>query len=451
MPRPRQGTAHAITAIAILALFAFLAFALVRLFQVEREMRGNVSENMLWVITQAQVASHRLDEAVNRRVLGNTEATPQLNFDILTSRLVLLDEGPQRRYLEALGLGGWLEAAFSRLNAIETLLASVEPGATRAAGQIHAQLDPLSTKLNRIANRVMVQEWEDSGQRLDKLRDSLVQVIASVVGIMVSSLLLALLLLIALRERLETQRLERSLAQEKEVSDFYRSFAAMVSHQFRTPLAVIDSGLQRLIRRDAGMGDNERRERYNRLREAVARLTRLVESSLTAARLDGGRVQASLECQDLVPVVRQACRLQEEASGEKRVHLQLPEQALFARCDRALVEQILANLLSNAFKYSSRDPVAVTLLGEPAGEVQCRISDRGIGIRREDCPHLFERYFRSPDAASISGIGLGLYISRHLARLQGGDVTLQLPQGDGTCFLLTLPGTTGDDRDREAD
>ncbi|EWH03985.1 hypothetical protein [Halomonas sp. BC04] len=92
--------------IVILAFVAFLSFSLVRLYQVEQDMRSNVSDNMLWVITQAQVASHRLDEAVNRRVLGDEAARPGLRFDVFTSRLVLLDEGPQQRYLERLGFAG---------------------------------------------------------------------------------------------------------------------------------------------------------------------------------------------------------------------------------------------------------------------------------------------------------------------------------------------------------
>lgn len=206
MSWPRRRPIRLVPAIAI------LAFALIRLVQVEQEMRSNVNENMLWVITQAQVASHRLDEAIHRRILGDGDAQPSLQFDVLVSRLVLLNEGPQRRYLEDLGFGPDLTDAFTRLDSIEGRLEGVEPDAIEVADHLYADLELLLRQLNRIANAVMVEEWETTGARLDKHRDSLVQAIASVMGIMLSGLMLAILLLASLRDRLETQRLEHSLA-----------------------------------------------------------------------------------------------------------------------------------------------------------------------------------------------------------------------------------------------
>ncbi|PMR79702.1 two-component sensor histidine kinase [Halomonas urumqiensis] len=428
----------------MLAFAVFLTFALTRLFQVEQEMRSNVSENMLWVVTQAQVASHRLDEAVHRRVLGDSDVQPTLRFDVLVSRLTLLDEGPQRRYMEALGFGGELSMAFQRLEAIEARLGDVEPGATDAADDIHAESEPLLRELNRIANAVMVEEWESTGARLDKHRDSLVQAIASVMGITLSGCLLAILLLASLRDRLETQRLERSLEQEKQASDFYRSFAAMVSHQFRTPLAIIDSGLQRLLRRGETMTQEQRHTRYQRMREAIAQMTRLLESSLATARLDGGKVEARPEACDLVALTKVACHLQEEASAQRRIEVHASAPSILAWCDRSLVEQVLANLLSNAIKYSPPDTeITVGLDVDGQGRVVCSVADRGMGIPADELPRLFERYFRSRHVTNTSGIGLGLNIARHLSRLQHGDLEVRSQHGEGTTFTLTLPGMRG--------
>lgn len=449
MSWPRRRPVQVVPAIAILAFAVFLAFALVRLFQVEQEMRSNVSENMLWVITQAQVASHRLDETVHRRVMGDGDVQPSLRFDVLVSRLVLLNEGPQRRYLEDLGFGPELASAFARLDVIEAELSGVEPGATEVADRVYAELEPLLRMLNRIANAVMVEEWETTGARLDKHRDSLVQAIASVVGIMFSGFLLAILLLASLRDRLETQRLERSLEQERQASDFYRSFAAMVSHQFRTPLAIIDSGLQRLLRRGDTMTQEEHRTRYQRMREAVAQMTRLLESSLTTARLDGGKVEARPEACDLVALTRSVCELQEEASAGRRILVHAAAPRILAWCDRSLVEQVLANLLSNAVKYSPADTaITLSLDTDEQGRVVCAVSDRGMGIPADEQPRLFERYFRSRHVTNSTGIGLGLNIARHLARLQHGNLQVRSREGRGTTFTLTLPGMKrGQDHD----
>src|SRR5699024_4815099 len=236
---------------------AFLGFALLRLFLVEQDMRDNVDENMLWVITQAQVASHRLDGEVNRHLLGDLDADPALRFDVLASRLILLDDGPQRRYLEELGLTDLLDATLGNLQGIERLLNDVELRTAGAGAAIHAQLAPLMMALNRIATAVMVQEWETTGARLDDYRHSMLRIIGSILGILLSGLVLVALLLHALRQRQEAQRalaahrdqlkeevarhiyrykeaaeaLSHSLERERGVSDFHRSFAAMVSHQ----------------------------------------------------------------------------------------------------------------------------------------------------------------------------------------------------------------------------
>jgi signal transduction histidine kinase len=584
MPLTRRMPAYFAPLVVILAFVAFLTFSLVRLFQVEQDMRSNVSDNMLWVITQAQVASHRLDEAVNRRALGDETTRPDLRFDVLTSRLVLLDAGPQQRYLAGLGFDGHLATAFEQLDAIEPLLERVQPGAIDVADRIHGTLEPMMRQLNRIANAVMIEEWETTGARLDEHRNSTLQVIASVVGIMLSGVVLVVLLLSALRQRANAQRalarhrneledeverrtrdldaerqrlaaaietapdgfaafdtrgrlaltnpqlaellpisatslargrplgsilqdirelarpeetqcdtlgtalngslqcdmeilgqgwrqmmirqtddgghvlrvaditrykkaalsLESALRRERGVSDFYRSFAATVSHQFRTPLAVIDSGLQRLLRRGDQMTPEDRQQRYTRLRDAVSHMTRLVESALTAARLDGGQVEASTAPCDLAAIAQQVCKLQEETAGTRRITLELAgSPPLLVVCDRALVEQILANLVSNALKYSAPDAPITVRLDHDSAHATCTVQDRGIGIPEEDLPLLFERFFRSRNVAAIPGIGLGLNIARHLARFQHGDITVASREGEGTRFTLTLPLAAG--------
>ena len=575
----RRRPAYALPALAMIAFVGLLTFSLVRLFQVEQDMRSNVSENMLWVITQAQVASHRLDQEVHRLTLGDSAARPALRYDVLTSRLVLLDEGPQRRYLTALGFAERIDDAFARLAAIEPRLDAVAPDAPAAANFIHAELKPLMQDLNRIANAVMVEEWEATGERLDKHRNSTLQVIASVVGLMLCGLALGYLLIGALRQRRAAQQalaehrdqlevvverrtqdleaarqrvvaaidtapdafaafdaddrltlvnpkltqmlpdasrrlplgcslahaltvlidcddngelegvanqrrertlrcdlhidelgwlqmtmtrsrdgghvmrladitpykqaskaLERALQRERGVSDFYRSFAAMVSHQFRTPLAVIDSGLQRLQRLGERLDDTQRQQRYQRLRESVAHMTRLVGSSLTAARLDGDQIESAATPCDLGPLVEQCCRLHDEASCTPRICLNLQQgEPVIACCDPVLFEQIFTNLLSNALKYSPDDSHVEVCLGHDELGVYCTVRDHGRGIDEADQARLFERFFRSSNATDQPGIGLGLNIARHLARIQRGDIEVHSRPGAGATFRLRLP------------
>ncbi|WP_018936119.1 PAS domain-containing sensor histidine kinase [Thioalkalivibrio sp. ALJ24] len=590
LPSVRRVSTWVLPVLAVLAFATLLTVSLMRLHDVEQDMRSNVDENMLWVITQAQVASHRLDEEVHRRTLGDAAARPQLRYDVLTSRLVLLDDGPQRRYVRGIGLEDELDRGFERLERIEPLLEDVAPDDAEAADAVYAELKPLMTSLNRIANAVMIEEWESTGDRLDDHRASLIQAIVMMIGILASGIILTTLLMVALRQRrhaqealaahrdrleievrnrtrdLEAERrrvvdaidtapdgfaafdpddrlilvnpqfssllplpdgaldegqtldallesiravtrpdtehgdpaditaddgaqydlevpgrgwvqmtlrrtddggqvlrladitsykdaarsLEHSLERERGVSEFYRSFAAMASHQFRTPLAIIDSGLQRLLRRGEAMDGETRRTRYRQLRDTVAHMTRLIENALTSARLEGGHVAAATTPCDLRPLVEQAIETQRQITPDNPVHLSVtPEGPIMARCDRALVEQILANLLSNAGKYSPETaPIEVELAGEPE-RVICRVTDHGIGIPEEDQARLFDRFFRARNAARHTGIGLGLGIARQLARIQGGDLSVRSREGEGSTFIVELPrGMDPDERRR---
>lgn len=465
MGRLRAIPAYAVPSLVIVALTAFLAFALVRLFQVEQAMRVNVDENMLWVVTQAQVASHRLDQAVNRRAVGDSDVDPELRLDILSSRLALMDEGPQRRYLTAEGVEPRLDEALTRMQSLREAVMAAQGEARFAPERLTPDLDALMASLNRIANRVMMAEWESTGARLDTYRSSLEKVIAAIVGIGLSGVILVMLLVIALHQRRAAQRaltahrdqleeeverhihryrqaaeaLAQALDRERSVSEFYRSFAAMVSHQFRTPLAVIDSGLQRLQRRHHPFTAEQRSERYTRLREAVAQMTRLVESSLTAARIDGKQVEPNLGRHSLSRIVDHLCRLQSEATGTQRLETQHATPEPWAWCDRALTEQALANLIGNALKYSPEgQPVRITTARD-GDRVTCRVTDFGPGVPADEQPQLFERFFRGSNAAGTDGTGLGLNIARHLARIQHGDLTLESTPGEGTRVTLRLP------------
>ena len=580
IPGLRRRSAYLLPLVAVLTFATFLAFSLLRLFEVEQDMRSNVDENMLWVVTQAQVASHRLDEETHRRTLGDDQANPGLRYDVLASRMTLLDAGPQRRYLEQVGLDHHLDDALRRMEQAEPLLTAVEPGAYDAADAVYAELQPLMAALNRIANAVMIEEWESTGARLDEHRSSMIQAIAMMVGILVTGAVLTTLLMNALRQRrraqealaahrdqleeevclrtrdLEAERrrvvaaidtapdafaafdadgrltlvnpqfsqllplppealehgrqldgllgdiraatrpetdappetaltadsncqcdlevpgrgwlqltlrrtddggrvlrladitsykdaartLEHSLERERGVSDFYRSFAAMVSHQFRNPLAVIDSGLQRLLRRGEQMSSAMRQERYQQLRDTVAHMTRLIENALTSARLQGGHIGAEARPCDIRPLVEQACQLQEKITPGHPIRRQFDiDGPVEACCERALVEQILANLLSNAGKYSSGDSPIDVRIRTTGSRVLCSVTDHGIGIPDKDLPRLFDRFFRARNAARHTGIGLGLGIARQLARIQGGELHVESREGEGSTFTLELP------------
>jgi signal transduction histidine kinase len=171
-------------------------------------------------------------------------------------------------------------------------------------------------------------------------------------------------------------------------------------------------------------------------------ISRLVDDMLEDARFQDGRLHLALQVVDLREIVEKAAgETQAGVSERHRLEVHVPDSPLVAEIDPGRVHTILRNLLDNAVKYSPEGG-AVECRLEPGEEMAVvSVADRGIGIDPADADLVFRRFGRARGAAasSITGIGLGLYICRTLARLHGGDVGVKPRPGGGTEFLLTLP------------
>ncbi|MBB3771949.1 PAS domain S-box-containing protein [Angulomicrobium tetraedrale] len=247
------------------------------------------------------------------------------------------------------------------------------------------------------------------------------------------------------RDRLEalvhsrTKDLEDALTRETGLRELYKGFVAMVSHQFRTPLSIVDSGAQRMIRRGAEMSGEEIRERAGKIRAAALRLTRLVTNTLNAAKLDAGQIDVSMRRCDLAKLVQEACERQRETASDRHFELSLEALPESVMCDPLLMDQIVSNLLSNAVKYSTRpDPIEVRAVVEDEW-IRLAVCDRGVGIPPDERDQLFERFFRATTSAGIEGTGIGLHVARTIARMHGGDVDAAPREGGGSTFTLSIP------------
>jgi signal transduction histidine kinase len=254
-------------------------------------------------------------------------------------------------------------------------------------------------------------------------------------------------LAIANAERLKLERahLRRVEALERAKG----AFLNRASHELRTPLTVLRGYLHLL--EDGAFGalsEEMTGDVVPSLITSVEEINSLVEGMLVAARLEYG-VELALEPLDLRDVVRDTVRgVEETFAGEEAptVIVETPASPVQVLADREQISTILANLVRNAMKFSPGN-----------SEVRCVVSGRGVvgavavgdsgpGIPPEQLPRLFTRFGRIdvPGAAGTRGAGLGLYIARELARMHGGDVTVQTQAGTGSTFELTLPLDTGD-------
>lgn len=236
-----------------------------------------------------------------------------------------------------------------------------------------------------------------------------------------------------------TQELDAALTRERTTAELYRNFGTMISHQFRTPLTLIDSALQRLIRRRDRLTPEEILKRGEEARSAIARLVKLVESTLDAARLDAGQIEIRSRICDLNQLVTDICSRLTKDTGAGRVTVTLLDDAsLNSYCDPVYAEHIFTNLLSNAVKYSPPETPITLTLADKGTQIECVVtnSTQKAAFDREA---LFERYYRGSNTEGRPGIGVGLYMARMLARLQGGDVQLQSSQPDLIRLAVLLP------------
>jgi signal transduction histidine kinase len=233
----------------------------------------------------------------------------------------------------------------------------------------------------------------------------------------------------------ERRQLENELRDAVRARDEFLSIAA---HELRTPLTPLTlyvDQLVRVVRRDSARLDPARIEQLSSL---VNRHTRLVEDLLDISRISSGPVR--LEPSDVdfaaivVGAVRQLAENARVAGSELRLHVTEP---IPGRWDAGRIEQIVRNLVSNAIKYGAGQPVDVTV-DESSDKVRLVVHDRGIGIKPEDRPRLFERFHRAASAASYSGFGLGLWITRKVLDAMGGTISLDA-DAPGTRFVVELP------------
>lgn len=221
---------------------------------------------------------------------------------------------------------------------------------------------------------------------------------------------------------------------------------ADVSHELRTPLTILRGNLDLLKRGYASLSPEDVNEMLTSMEEEVTRLSRLVADLVFLAKADAG-VQLEKQVVELdtvlLDVYRQALLM---ADGVK-VELGHEDQATVLG-DRDRLYQLLLNLTDNAIKYTPAGGQVLLSLYKRQGWVQVSVSDTGVGIAKEDLPHIFERFYRADPARTHQrgGAGLGLAIAKWIAEAHGGHLTVESELGKGSTFTLWLrpyePGGT---------
>jgi PAS domain S-box-containing protein len=241
------------------------------------------------------------------------------------------------------------------------------------------------------------------------------------------------------RKRAEEELL-RTLEREKELSQLKTNFVSMVSHEFRTPLGIIQSSGELLRDFYDKMQSSQREEQLASIISNTRRMASLMEEILVLSRLDAGKLDYQPAPLDL----RAFCRrvVDEVLSATNRrcaIELSLNSLPPEAGADEALLGHIFTNLLSNAVKYSEPGEKVRFAVEREGDDAVCIVSDRGIGIAEEDQRQLFEAFYRGGNVGSRPGTGLGLVLVKRCTELHGGNVQVSSKVGEGTTVIVRLP------------
>ncbi|HKW58845.1 MAG TPA: HAMP domain-containing sensor histidine kinase [Candidatus Dormibacteraeota bacterium] len=231
---------------------------------------------------------------------------------------------------------------------------------------------------------------------------------------------------------------ERMAALEKNKTQFLN----LASHELRGPLTVIRGYVSMLDTGMLGQLNERGLKAAGVIAAKVSEMNELIEEMIDAARLEEGAVTLHSVEADLREIVRSAVDVVAPMlESRHRLKMDLPDRRVRVNVDPDRTKTIIANLLSNAIKYSPDGGVIGCQVRMRAGTARVTVSDEGIGIPKDSMPMLFTRFGRviSPQTEHLKGTGLGLFLARQFAQLQGGDITAASVEGKGSTFTLQLP------------
>lgn len=230
----------------------------------------------------------------------------------------------------------------------------------------------------------------------------------------------------------------------RKVEDLSRlkdEFLSIASHELRTPVTSI-KGYTQLAKSLIREGDHATAEEYLEIAlDQIDRMSRLILELLDVSRIETGRLEIRREPIPWSTFVRDVVHRHHTAFSDRRFHLDVPDDHRFVNGDRDRLEQVLANLLENAVKYSLHGSEIFVNVDGRGDQVVTAVRDRGIGIPADELAQVFERFHRGRQVSSTNygGLGLGLYITKQIVERHGGSIWVDSKEGSGTTFYFSLP------------
>lgn len=235
----------------------------------------------------------------------------------------------------------------------------------------------------------------------------------------------------------------RDITHFREAEEMKSVFMSVISHELKTPIALIKGYVGTLRRDDVSWDSEVVQDSLKVIEEEADRLTSLIEDMLEASRLQAGGLNVNLAEVNLATLAKKMANRFQTQTNKHEIKVHFPESFPILLGDKERLQQVLSNLLSNAIKYSPEGGnICLTGQIRPKQVIVC-VQDEGPGIAAGDIPHIFERFYRADDAVrQTQGAGLGLYLTRAIIDAHNGRIWVDPRPGDGARICFSLPVET---------
>ncbi|HHQ4442074.1 TPA: ATP-binding protein [Aeromonas veronii] len=436
----------------LLLAFAGIGTIQYRQFQDLQRSTSQGEDNVMWNYFQLYNEALRFQSSL----LHESQPTFQLRYDILVSRMDLVLESKDRSLLQQTEI--YQQASKAIRSYISLADIWLGPEATKpldnlAHQELRQQLASLLPLLHQLTLEVNQQATLFDVARRDSVREQIIT--TTLIATLQFALLFVLALLIwrqmnisFLQHKLMQQLNDKLLRANQAAEAGTRaksSFLANMSHEIRTPMNGILGMLSLLADRDM---DPRERDYLETARESANHLLGLLNDILDVSKLEEGKIELQLAPHHLPQLLEDIRALMQSNCDAKGIKLTLtvaPDTPEWLMIDPLRVRQILFNLVSNAIKFTHQGEVKIhvdsTLLEQDRHSISISIQDTGIGMSKSQLKNLFQRFAQADVSITrqYGGSGLGLEISRNLARLMGGDISVESSEGHGSTFTYIWP------------
>ena len=236
-----------------------------------------------------------------------------------------------------------------------------------------------------------------------------------------------------------TNQLVKHLQKEIALSETQREFVTMASHEFKTPLAIIDSNAQRIQRKIGNISEDRLEARIDNIRESVERMQYLINRFMDFSADELAGIKLDARAQHFRKAMAGICQAQADMDEANNLKWGLEELPEFAFFDLALLDQCLSNVISNALKYSEAGEL-VEVSGRCSEKyIMIDVKDHGVGIPKDEQGKIFNKYYRASTSSGIAGTGIGLNFVQMVLKEHGGHIELESEVGKGSLFTIFLP------------